>query len=105
MGARVLRSDPRGEYGNAEVKVKYVRRKDFDPENRIVHIRTSKNEMSKRVIPLNDSAFEEVERMIRRADLLGHTEPDALPVVCQPASPVGPVEAGGQLVHGLAGAA
>lgn len=75
MGARVLRSDPRGEYGNAGVKVKHVRRKDFDPENRIVHIRTSKNEMSKRVIPLNDSAFEEVERMIRRADLLGHTEP------------------------------
>ena len=75
MGARVLRSDPRGEYGNAGVKVKHVRRKDFDPENRIVHIRTSKNGMSKRVIPLNDSAFEEVERMIRRADLLGHTEP------------------------------
>ena len=75
MGARVLRSDPRGEYGNAGVKVKHVRRKDFDPENRIVHIRTSKNEMSKRVIPLNDSAFEEVERMIRCADLLGHTEP------------------------------
>jgi hypothetical protein len=38
MGARGLRSDPRGEYGNAGVKVKHVRRKDFDPENRIVHI-------------------------------------------------------------------
>jgi integrase len=57
------------------VEVKNVRRKDFDAEKRIVHIRTSKNETSKRVIPLNDSAFEAVQRMARRADLLGHTEP------------------------------
>jgi integrase len=27
------------------------------------------------VIPLNDSAFEAVQRMIRRADLVGHAEP------------------------------
>jgi hypothetical protein len=46
-----------------------VRRKDFDPENRIVHIRTSKNEMSKRVIPLNDAAFEVKTRSPRRDDL------------------------------------
>lgn len=56
------------------VEVKNVRRKDFDAEKRIVHIRTSKNETSKRVIPLNDSAFEAVQRMVRRADLLGHTD-------------------------------
>jgi integrase len=57
------------------VEVKHVRRKDFDVKKRVIHIRTSKNETSKRVIPLNDSAFEAVHRMIRRADLLGHTEP------------------------------
>jgi integrase len=87
------------------VEVKHVRRKDFDAKKRIVHIRTSKNETSKRVIPLNDSAFEAVQRMVRRADLLGHTEPTHYFVVCQPAPQVGPVEAGGQLAHGLAGAA
>jgi integrase len=57
------------------VEVKNVRRKDFDAQKRIVHIRTSKNETSKRVIPLNDSAFEAVQRMVRRADLLGHADP------------------------------
>ncbi len=57
------------------VEVKNVRRKDFDAEKRVVHIRASKNETSKRVIPLNDSAFDAVRRMVRRADLLGHTEP------------------------------
>lgn len=57
------------------VEVKHVRRRDFDAEKRMVHIRTSKNETSKRVIPLNDSAFDAVQRMVRRADLLGHTEP------------------------------
>jgi integrase len=57
------------------VEVKHVRRKDFDAAKRVIHIRTSKNETSKRVIPLNDSAVEAVERMVRRADLLGYTEP------------------------------
>ncbi len=57
------------------VEVKNVRRKDFDPEKRILHIRTSKNETSKRVIPLNDSAFEAVQRMCKRGDMLGHSEP------------------------------
>jgi integrase len=57
------------------VEVKNVRRKDFDAEKRVVHIRASKNETSKRVIPLNDSAFDAVQRMVRRADLLGHSEP------------------------------
>ncbi len=58
------------------VEVKHVRRKDFDAERRLVHIRTSKNETSKRVIPLNDSAFEAIERMVKRAETLGHTEPE-----------------------------
>ena len=53
-----------------------MRRRDFDRAKRVVHIRTSKNETSKRVIPLNDSAFEAIERMVKRADTLGHTEPD-----------------------------
>jgi integrase len=58
------------------VEVKNVRRKDFDPRKSVVHIRTSKNETSKRVIPLNDSAREAVQRMVTRADLLGHTDPN-----------------------------
>lgn len=58
------------------VEVKHVRRKDFDAEKRLVHIRTSKNQTSKRVIPLNDSAFDAVQRMVKRSDLLGHTEPE-----------------------------
>lgn len=58
------------------VEVKHVRRKDFSHEKRTIHIRTSKNETSKRVIPLNDSAFAAVTRMVTRADILGHTEPE-----------------------------
>lgn len=58
------------------VEVKHVRRKDFNAEKRVVHIRTSKNETSKRVIPLNASAFDAVVRMVKRADILGHTEPE-----------------------------
>jgi integrase len=58
------------------VEVKHARRKDFDREKRTIHIRTSKNETSKRVIPLNDSAFDAVERMLKRADTLGHTQPE-----------------------------
>jgi hypothetical protein len=37
-------------------------RKDFDQQKRVIHIRSSKNETSKRVIPLNDSALEAVLR-------------------------------------------
>ena len=58
------------------VEVKHVRRRDFDIEKRVVRIRTSKNETSKRVIPLNDSAFEAIARIIKRADTLGHTDPE-----------------------------
>ena len=55
--------------------MKPVRRKDLDAETRVVHIRASKNETSKRVIPLDDSAFDAVQRMVKRADTLGHSEP------------------------------
>ena len=58
------------------VEVKHVRRKDFDPEKRLIHIRTSKNQTSKRVIPLNDSAFDAVQRMVKRSGVLGHSEPE-----------------------------
>ena len=58
------------------VEVKHLRRRDFDRAKRVVHIRASKNETSKRVIPLNDSAFDAIERMVKRADTLGHMEPD-----------------------------
>ena len=58
------------------VEVKHVRRKDFDPERRTVHIRTTKNETSKRVIPLNNSAFDALQRMVKRAAALGHTAPE-----------------------------
>jgi hypothetical protein len=39
----------------------------------VVYVTKSKNESSKRVIPLNQAARQAVERMLRRADALGHT--------------------------------
>lgn len=42
---------------------------------RTIYIRSSKNETSKRVLPLNDAAFAAVMRMVERAERLGHTEP------------------------------
>jgi integrase len=57
------------------VEVKHIRRKDVDLEKRAVHIRTSKNETSKRVLPLNTDALAAVQTMLTRADLLGHTDP------------------------------
>src|SRR5690606_17221993 len=58
------------------VEVKHIRRCDVDLVKRLLHVRRSKNETSHRVIPLNASAIEAVARMLERADLLGHTEPD-----------------------------
>lgn len=58
------------------VEVKHVRRMDFDSVKRVIHVRRSKNETSKRVIPLNESAFAAVDRMVKRADVLGHTAPE-----------------------------
>ena len=58
------------------VEIKHLRRKDIDLEAKALHIRKSKNEGSKRVLPLNDDALSAVKRMIERADGLGHTKPE-----------------------------
>jgi integrase len=58
------------------VEVKHLRRRDVDLVKKLVYVRRSKNETSHRVIPLNASAIEAIARMLERADLLGHTEPD-----------------------------
>ena len=58
------------------VEVKHLRRRDVELEKRLVYVRRSKNETSHRVIPLNGSALQAMRRMVERADLLGHTEPD-----------------------------
>ena len=58
------------------VEVKHIRRCDVDLVKRLLHVRRSKNETSHRVIPLNASAIETVARMLERADLLGHTQPE-----------------------------
>jgi integrase len=58
------------------VEVKHIRRKDVDLETKALHIRKSKNEGSKRVLPLNEDALTAVTTMIARADRLGHTDPE-----------------------------
>jgi integrase len=58
------------------VEIKHLRRKDIDLGTKAVHIRKSKNEGSKRVLPLNDDALAAVKRMLERADELGHTKPE-----------------------------
>jgi hypothetical protein len=58
------------------VEVKHLRRRDVDLQKCLVYVRRSKNETSHRVIPLNASALQAVKRMVERADLLGHAEPD-----------------------------
>jgi integrase len=69
------------------VEVKRLRRKDLArldatditaefEKARTIYVRSSKNETSKRVIPLNQAAFDAVKRMLTRADRLGHVEPD-----------------------------
>jgi integrase len=58
------------------VEVKHLRRRDVDLVKKLVHVRRSKNESSHRVIPLNAPAIDAIARMLDRADLLGHTEPD-----------------------------
>ncbi len=58
------------------VEIKHLRRKDVDLETKALHIRRSKNEGSKRVLPLNDDALAAVKTMLQRADELGHTEPE-----------------------------
>ncbi len=76
------------------VEIKHLRRKDIDLDAKALHIRKSKNEGSKRVLPLNDAALGAVKMMIERADELGHTESRPLPLVREPASQIRPDEAG-----------
>ena len=57
-------------------EIKHLRRKDVDLETKALHICRSKNEGSKRVLPLNDPAFLAVETMLTRADTLGHMHPE-----------------------------
>ena len=85
------------------VEVKHVRRRDIDLEKvwdvesatgkGVLYVSRSKNETSKRPIPLNQAARDAVERMLKRADDLGHTDPDALCLVREPAPQVRPDEA------------
>jgi integrase len=68
------------------VEVKHVRRRDVDLEKvwdvesttgkGVLYVTRSKNETSKRPIPLNGAARKAVERMIDRADVLGHIAPN-----------------------------
>ena len=58
------------------VEVKHLRRRDVDLVKKLVYVRRSKNETSHRVIPLNAPAIAAIARMLERADLLGHMEPD-----------------------------
>ena len=56
------------------VEIKHLRRRDVDLEANALHIRKSKNEGSKRILPLNEAALDAVKTMITRADQLGHTD-------------------------------
>ena len=58
------------------VEIKHIRRRDVDLDAKALHIRKSKNEGSKRVLPLNDDAMDVVKTMIERADTLGHADPE-----------------------------
>jgi integrase len=68
------------------VELKHVRRKDVDPEKArdvesatgkgVLYVGHSKNETSKRRIPLNGVVRDAITRMLKRADELGHTEPE-----------------------------
>lgn len=57
------------------VEIKHIRRMDVDVDKAEIHIRHSKNDVSRRVIPLNAPALEAVMRMLLRADTFRHTEP------------------------------
>jgi hypothetical protein len=67
------------------VEVKHVRRRDIDLEKvrdvesatskGVLYITHSKNETSKRPSPLNQAARDTIERMLKRADALGHMDP------------------------------
>ena len=58
------------------VEIRHIRRMDVDLAAKALHIRKSKNEGSKRVLPLNDDALAAVKTMIERADQLGQDDPE-----------------------------
>jgi hypothetical protein len=68
------------------VEVKHVRRKDVDLEKvwdvesatgkGVLYVGHSKNETSKRTIPLNGAARDAITRMLKRADELVHADPE-----------------------------
>ena len=70
------------------VEVKHIRRKNVDLEKAwdaaegvvtgrgVLYVGHSKNESSQRQLPLNGAARDALARMLRRADELGHTDPD-----------------------------
>src|ERR1700682_4929600 len=68
------------------VEVKHLRRRDVDLEKvwdiesakgkGVLYVSHSKNETSKRPIPLNQAARGALEKMVKRADDLGHTDPN-----------------------------
>jgi integrase len=70
MGARVVRRGAAANTSMRGVEIKHVRRKDVDLPAKALHIRKSKNEGSKRVVPLNEDALAAMKRMIERADEL-----------------------------------
>ena len=67
------------------VEVRHVRRKDVDLDKAwdvesatgkgVLHVGHSKNETSKRRIPLNGAVRDAITRMLKRAEELRHTEP------------------------------
>ena len=64
-----------GEYVKARRRSEARPTKGLDADKRSSSHTRKQNETSKRVIPLNDSAFDAVQRMVKRADKLGNTEP------------------------------
>jgi hypothetical protein len=68
------------------IEVKHVRRKDVDLEKAwdvesttgkgVLYVGHSKNETSKRKIPLNGAARDAITRMLKRADEIAHTDPE-----------------------------
>ncbi len=94
------------------VEVKHVRRRNIDLEKvwdvesatgkGVLYVTRSKNETSKRPIPLNEAAREAVERMLRRADDSRPHGSGPLRLVRESAPQVRSDEAGEQVGHRLA---
>ena len=76
------------------VEIKHVRRKDIDLDAKALHIRKSKNEGSKRVLPLNDDAFARREDDDRAGRPTRSRASGALSLVREPASQARSDEAG-----------